>query len=35
VVPTTAYRSRSTIAIATNGSKGVAFRIQPKGARYA
>ncbi len=35
VMPTTAYRSRSTIAIATNGSKGVAFRIQPKGARYA
>ncbi len=32
---TTAYRARPVTAIATNGDKGVAFRIKPKGARYA
>ena len=31
---TTAYRATPITAIATNGSKAVAFRIKPKGARY-
>ena len=31
---TTAYQTRPQTAIATNGNKGVAFRIKPKGARY-
>ena len=30
---TTAYRVRPVTAIATNGSKAVAFRIKPKGVR--
>ncbi|MBA7588284.1 hypothetical protein ES708_30338 [subsurface metagenome] len=29
-----AYRSKAVTAIATNGSKGVAFRIKSKGVRY-
>ena len=33
-IGTTVYRATPTIAIATNGDKGVAFRIQPKGVRY-
>jgi len=32
--PTTAIRAIPITAIATNGDKGVAFRIKPKGARY-
>jgi len=31
---TTAYRAIPIAAIATNGSKPVAFRIKPRGARY-
>lgn len=31
---TTAYRTEPATAIATNGSKGAAFRIKPKGARH-
>lgn len=31
---TTAYRAIPIATIATNGSKAVAFRIQPKGVRY-
>ena len=31
----TAYQSIAKAAIATNGSKGAAFRIRPKGASYA
>jgi len=34
VIPITAYQTRPQSAIATNGSKHVAFRIKPKGARY-
>jgi len=30
-----AFRSAPVTAIATNGSKSAAFRIKPKGARYA
>ena len=33
-IGTTDYRATPTIAIATNGDKGVAFRIKPKGAKY-
>jgi len=33
-IGTTAYRATPITAIATNGDKGVAFRIKPKGARY-
>jgi len=32
---TTAYRARPITAIATNGSKAAAFRIRPKGVKYA
>jgi len=32
--PITAIRAIPITAIATNGSQAVAFRIQPKGARY-
>ncbi|MBA7667558.1 hypothetical protein ES703_75652 [subsurface metagenome] len=32
--PMPAFRSAPVAAIATNGSKGAAFRIKPKGARY-
>jgi len=32
---TTAYRATPITAIATNGDKGVSFRIRPRGARYA
>ena len=31
---TTAYRAELKTATATNGSKGAAFRIKPKGARH-
>jgi len=34
-IGTTAYRATPITAIATNGDKGVAFRIQPKGVRHA
>jgi len=34
LIGTTAYRATPITAIATNGDKGVAFRIKPKGARY-
>jgi len=33
VAPITAIRAIPVTAIATNGNKGVAFRIRPKGAR--
>jgi len=32
-IGTTAYRAIPTTAIATNGSKGAAFRIKPKGVK--
>jgi len=34
-IDTIAYQVTPQTAIATNGSKAVAFRIKPKGARYA
>ncbi len=33
-IVTTIYRTEPKTAIATNGSKRVAFRIKPRGARY-